>query len=218
MDSEKQNKKSSNFPKIIAIVVGILVIVLVGLILIAWWWYTNYYKDSWYDPAKLGLPRQTAISIPNKSASPISELDQSNSRLYHNTKYGYSLRYPNTWSGEGTTTNSSFVAFYVGDEMNSDVIVSISATEMIKQYNNIYDWSEEQPVGDPEGAETKVNTTYFTHNGHEVSKSYVKGIDMVNYYWICGNNIITLSYSGLEYEKYLPTFEAMFITLIPCAG
>lgn len=209
----------------------LLIVVILALIGLGYWyWYKNYYENSWQgqpQPTSYLTPTATSTVTPSPTSTAevqqqYTKLDTENSDHYGNAIYRYDIKYPKTWSISTKDTNAESVDFASATDMFDGAVVSISVADEETNYDTVKEWVDSRPVGDPEGAEAQKNTEYVKHKdfGTLFAKTETPEYNLLTYHWKCGDNILSISYtaSGPDYETYMPTFEAMFDSLVPCAG
>jgi len=209
----------------------LLVVVILALIGLGYWyWNKNYYENARQDNSQptshlTEKPTSTPTASSTSNAEvqeQLTKLDTENSEHYGSAKYGYDIKYPKTWSISTKDINTQSVDFVSATDMHNGAVVSISVSEEGTNYETVKEWVENRPVGDPEGAEALKNTEYIKHEdfGTLFAKTETPQYNLLVYHWICGGNVIALSYiaSGPDYETYMPTFKAIFESLVPCAG
>ncbi len=211
----------------------ILSIILIFISLGFWYWYAKYYKTAEQDNSQsisqsMLSSTQTALSFvsePDETENEVkSQLDDENLNIYDNRAYGYTIKYPSDWSAIGTDDlESQNVYFASSKDMLDGVIVSVALFEEHADYENIKNWIESLRMGNQTDATFNDNTTYVKNEENDIvfAKTESLKFNLITYHWICGGNIMALSYTAADdqdYQTYLPIFESIFNSLIPCAG
>lgn len=226
MDEDKLTTNNVQTNPVWIILILLIILALIGLGF--WYWYKNFYENSWQDRPQpvshLTSESKTSITPTNTGILEIIDvLDENNSLVYDNRAYGYTISYPKDWNSVNSDDQEAEnVDFSSATDKFDGAVVSISVSEKDTDYDDIKKWSESRPVGDPEGAKAKESTEYVEEedSGMTFAKTQTPEYKLLTYQWICGGNVMTLSYmaSGPDYDAYMPTFEAMFDSLVPCAG
>lgn len=222
----KENNKTNSSNKTVWWILGgccgcsiILAILFVIFFVFQWflpptWWVPKNLINSFLGPTP------AASSTPQSSISPTTDLNNSNGNFYGNEKYHYSLYYPTSFKIKNQSTNLDIVKIYSDSEdtQTKGVLITISNISNPDNYYDIKQYINNMPVGDPEGAAAKATTEYIGINGSTVAKITDNKNNMINYEWICGGKILNLNYRGNDFAKYLPTFNLIINSLVPCAG
>lgn len=197
----------------------VLVVALIGAFY--WYYYNNFYKKS-SDSGETGEMSSVTPQASSSTSSTSATLDESNSKLDDNRAFGYTLRYPSSWSISTENNQAETVEFSSSHDVGSKAVVSIMNVSKGTDFASIKDWISKEAENSPEGSTANKNIKYLedADSGIIFAKIEDTANGTLTYQWICAQNVMSLSYSATssDYETYMPTFDAILSTLIPCAG
>jgi hypothetical protein len=195
----------------------ILIIVLIGIVV--WYYYDNYKKQA------IDMDEDENISELIKSDTKFNQADSldivaDQANYYQNTRYDISLFYPQDWFVSNEDQEAENVEFYSDENMVDGMLISLSFIEDKNPNQDIREWIESFPVGDPEGAQAKKNTKYVIDNEKNILYALTEMTEFgfLAIHWKCQSNIYTLSYTTDRdnYEENLPIFKGIFESITVC--
>ena len=200
--------------KIILIIVGILVVIAIIVAIVAGvYWYRAAKKLS----ATVGST-STGTTSSALSSSSSGAVDTANFQISGSQDFGYTIYYPAGWKKSDAAGTQATI--YYSDEQDATakgVTVSIFPVTDSGTYTDIQQYLKAQPAGDEAAMKALANTTYV-NRGVNMAQTLQDSPKMNLYTWICGGKIMTMTYEGADYNKYLPQLNAMLDKFVPCAG
>lgn len=143
---DDRNKGEKKFPKWGWWVVGIVgAVILVGA---GWWVASSKYKaENQKLKNQLSSSSSTSTTSSSTTSTTSSAVDPTAGwKTYTNNEYGFSIKYPSSWSMNGDINTFNGVAFSTQGEMSSKITISgyKSVSDYSEKYNTLEDFIKEQ--------------------------------------------------------------------------
>jgi len=204
MDNQEKLPQSGNTTlKIVLIICGVIVLIIV-IALVAWWLYVR---------SALKYAEQGSTKPVSTSSTTQSGIEQ---ETYGNRTLGYSLKYPSTWLlDENTADNITQIYSDTTDVTSKGVMIKISPVEKTDK-TDIEEYIKTMPT--TTGQEARQSTNYRDIMGVNMALTEQTNPKMRLYEWICGGQVIKMTYEGAQYDGYITQLDNIVNSMVLCAG
>lgn len=208
INQEEVPKKDNRTLKIVLWITGAVLLIAI-IVAVVWWLYARNVERNISE----------AESVVGNVTQDTSETS-AGSEFFSNKIFGYSLEYPSSWEFvEDTYDNSVKIYPDSTDVQHAGVLVSIYPDDADKtDFTDIEEYLNSKPVSQTSGAQSLDNLTYSDVMGVKVAASQSDDPKMKLYSWICGGQVMSLTYQGADFDKYLDQFNTILDSMVLCAG
>jgi len=208
INQEEVPKKDNRTLKIVLWITGVVVITAI-IVAVVWWLYARNADRNISEAESVvgGVTQDISTST-------------AGSEFFANKVLGYSLEYPDAWQlDEDTYDNSVKIYPDTTDVQHIGVLVTIYPDDTEKtDYTDIEEYLNNKQISDTSGAQSINSPTYSDVMGVKIAASESDSPKMKLYSWICGGQVMSLTYQGADFDKYLDQFNTILDSMVLCAG